>query len=82
MRTSSESHAVALMMCNQSESKGSTGSTVTGITKLSHDLMFQKGGSWGTHGRCASSVSGACCKIMVLIFDKNKVKELKGRGIL
>lgn len=47
MRTSSDSHAIALMMCNQSESKGSTGSTVTGVTKLSHDLMFQKGGILG-----------------------------------
>lgn len=75
MRTSSESHAIALMMYNQSESKGSTGSTVTGITELSHDLMFQKGGSWGVHGRCVSTVSGACCKIMVLILIRRKGKN-------
>lgn len=42
MRTLNQSHAIALMMYNQTDRKGKEGSTVTGITELSHDLLFHR----------------------------------------
>lgn len=42
---STKSHAIALVMYNQTakERESSTGSSVTGMTELSHDLVFHGG---------------------------------------
>lgn len=49
------------MMYNQTERKGSTGSTVTGITELSHDLVFHR----GVLGAVVVSVSKRCLGLVV-----------------
>lgn len=58
---------MAVMMYNHTDRKGKAGSTGTGITELSHDLLSFT----GVLGPFVAAVPelrlGACCKMMVFI---------------